>query len=165
MEPSCASLQTLLQLLAGTAAPSELLCIPYSLLHPQMQAPVMPPVTMRSWQSQLLTTLMCKLLCIVAYSSQHLVALLGAESESACDDAAGGGSQALQWREDSVASHVIMQELAGAASGFADLSNVEALVNGNGQSVSMTTTRSDVLLPFLVGVHSAGAFPELPAAW
>ena len=161
VEPSCASLQTLFQLLSGTAAPSELLRIPHTLLPPQLRAPEVPQVTVRSWQSQLLTALMSKLLCIVSYSSQHLVALLGAESESGTVGAAGGGSQALQWRRDAVASHIILQELAGAASGFADLSNVEALVNGNAQSVSMAVARSDVLLPFLVGVHSAGAIPEL----
>ena len=161
VEPSCASLQTLFQLLAGIAAPSELLRIPQSLMHPQLRGPEVPQVTIRSWQSQLLTALMSRLLCIIAYSSQHLVALLGAESEAGVGGVGGSGSQALQWRREAVASHIILQELAGAASGLADLNNVEALVNGNVQSVSMAATRSDVLLPFLVGVHSAGALPEL----
>lgn len=160
VEASCTSLQTLFQLLAGIAAPSELLCIPHSLLHPQLRAPDVPPVSIRSWQGQLLTALMTGLVYTLSYASQHLVALLGAENESGiADGARAKASQMLQWRRDAVASHVILQELAGAASGFADLSNVEALVNGNGTSMNMSTTRSDVFLPFLIGVQSAGASP------
>lgn len=151
---SCSSLRALFQLLSGVAAPSELLCIPNSIVQPGFHVPDVPQVTIRSWQGQLLTTLTMKLLCVLSHASQYDIAVLAAESRPS-----GGQSEAfqvLQQRRNAVASHIVLQEFAGASSCFADLSRVEDFVNGAAQGKNVAATRHDVFLPFLVGVYSTG---------
>jgi hypothetical protein len=160
VEPSITSLQTLLQLLAGRASPSELLVIPHSILNPGMRVPDVLPVTIHSWQGKLLKSFISKLCDTLAYSSQPLLALLAMQREQRNDNHSSWmrteAVHALPSRRDAVVSHVILQELAGAACGFSDLGIVEALAKGNGQRLDIPAARSDVFLPLLVALHCVG---------